>query len=595
MGKKRLNIPVYTYFIAGAILVILLFPGLSDKNDRKVNIPELQIEEVVAEFQVARFETSVNVAGLQGAEWKIPAVSNSLREIYHKGVISVSDCNTLKQNGAENVIIIRSGERETQPMANIYTPKTAYSHIKRQLLEESSVDFTPQEIQSLDINRFLDANITCLPIPENMSGIPYAYAGGLAIIICGLFACFYFYFRLLRERIHESRKDVFFTLLMAVMFIVVTEIFHTSRLFNIYIIPYAIIPIVVRTFFDSRTAQITHLFAVMICSLMTTVPFDFLLMQITVCMVSIYVLKNLTNRSELIKCSFYILGTYIITYTALQLFHNGGFSAIDYKIPLYFAVNFIFVTFAYPFIYIIEKLFGYISNVTLVELSDINSPALRELSETCPGTFHHSLQVSTLAAAAAPKIKANPQLVRTGALYHDIGKISNPQYFVENRTGAVNPHDSLTLEQSAQIITSHVPEGEKIAARYKIPAEIVRFIRTHHGHGKAKYFYNTYKNQHPDQPVNEAIFSYQGENPDTRETALLMIADSVEAAARSLTDYSEESLKSLIDRIIDSQIADGLLESAPLTFKNIRDIKHVFLERLISIHHVRIKYPEEQK
>jgi putative nucleotidyltransferase with HDIG domain len=324
-------------------------------------------------------------------------------------------------------------------------------------------------------------------------------------------------------------------------------------------------------------------------------PFEFLIVQLMVCMVATYVLRDLTQRSELIRCAFFIFVTYILTFVGFSLLHEGDLTRINWYIILYFGINLLFVMFTYPFIYILEKIFGYISNVTLVELSDINRPALMELSEKSPGTFQHSLQVSMLGTAAATKIDANPQLVRTGALYHDLGKIANPGFFIENRLASDNPHDKLTSEESAQIITGHVPQGMKKAAEFNLPPALVKFILTHHGRGKAKYFYNTYKNQHPGEPVNEEAFSYQGMNPDTKETAILMMADAVEAASRSLSDYSEESIRRLVNKIIDDQIVDGLLSDAPLTFKNISTIKEVFVEKLVSMYHSRITYPELTK
>jgi putative nucleotidyltransferase with HDIG domain len=292
------------------------------------------------------------------------------------------------------------------------------------------------------------------------------------------------------------------------------------------------------------------------------------------------------------KCALFIFAAYILAYLGLMLFQEGNLSKIDERLIMYFGINFLFVLFTYPFIYILEKVFGYISNVTLVELSDINTPVLKQLSETCPGTFQHSLQISMLGVAAATKVNANPQLIRTGALYHDLGKMKNPTFFVENKIEGYNPHENLSFEESARIITDHVPEGVKIAGKHNIPEAIVKFIRTHHGKGKAKYFYNSFRNQFPDAEIDEEAFSYSGDNPDTKETAILMMADSVEAASRSLTEYTEESIRNLVNKIIDTQIADGLLSEAPLTFKNITDIKNVFVERLLSVYHSRIVYPE---
>lgn len=416
--------------------------------------------------------------------------------------------------------------------------------------------------------------------------------GGIFLLVGGLTACFFSYFYYLRKDIFFKKKDLLFSFLMMMVFIVPAEIGVSYKLFSVYMIPYAIIPIVVRNFFDSRTAQMTHLVTVLICSLAIPSPWEFVMMQIFVCMVTIYVLRDLTQRWQLIVCSFYILLTYILVYSGVLLLQNGDFSKWDWNMPIYFGINFLLVMCSYPFINILEKIFGYISNVTLIELSDINLPVLRQLSEKAPGTFQHSLQVSMLGTAAAVKVGANPQLIRTGALYHDIGKMENPLYFVENRLAGPDPHEDLDLLESARIIIRHVPDGVKIAEKYSIPQTIIRFIKTHHGKGKAKYFYNSFINRFPDEPLDESAFTYSGENPDTKETAILMMADSVEAASRSLTDYSEDSLRNLIDKIINSQIADGLLENAPLTFKNIKDIKQVFLERLLSVYHLRITYPE---
>jgi putative nucleotidyltransferase with HDIG domain len=318
-------------------------------------------------------------------------------------------------------------------------------------------------------------------------------------------------------------------------------------------------------------------------------------MQVIVCWVALYVLKDLSKRSELIKSALWIFGAYLLVYFGLLLFQEGNFSKINERMLVYFGINFLFVLFIYPSIFILEKIFGYISNITLVELSDINTPVLRQLSESCPGTFQHSLQVSMLGVAAAMKTGANPQLIRTGALYHDLGKMKNPHFFIENKIEGHDPHENLTFEQSARIITGHVPEGVKIAEKNNIPQAIVKFIRTHHGKGKAKYFYNSFRNHFPDATIDEEAFSYTGDNPDTKETAILMMADSVEAASRSLKDYSEESIRELINRIINTQINDGLLSDAPLTFKDITEIKNVFAERLLSVYHSRIVYPELEK
>ena len=261
----------------------------------------------------------------------------------------------------------------------------------------------------------------------------------------------------------------------------------------------------------------------------------------------------------------------------------------------YFTVNGVLLLFTYPLLFLLEKTFGFTSNVTLVELSNINSPLLRRLSETVPGTFQHSMQVANLAAEAANRIGAKSQLVRTGALYHDIGKMENPVFFTENQSRGVNPHKNLSYEQSAQVIISHVTDGLKLAEKNNLPKVIKDFISTHHGRGKTKYFYISWKNEHPDEEPNEELFTYPGPNPFTRETAILMMADAVEAASRSLPEYTEDSINNLVDKIIDSQVEEGYFKECPITFKDIATVKSVFKEKLKTIYHTRISYPELKK
>ncbi|MDR2683149.1 MAG: HDIG domain-containing protein [Dysgonamonadaceae bacterium] len=566
-------------------------------------------------------------------------VDTMLREIYALGIVSSRDYLLLKDNGYEAFKVLQKNNKTVlRATGEVFTIKSAYSRI----LEHCPPHLSTNVLRSVDLNDFLYENLTydeslsekvkqedlqrvAIPngmvqagekivdqgeivtrpiynilrslkqIQEEEGGGVQRQTGLLAGIILltgGLLTCLLLYLVYFRKKIYANQKDVVFLFSMAALFILLTEAAARTGLFNVYIIPYAIIPIVIRTFFESRTAQMTHLITILICSLMAPFALEFILIQFFASTVALYVLKDLTKRSELIRCAIFILGTYIVAYAGIQLFMEGELTKIDWNMFIYFGINFLFVMFTYAFIYIVEKIFGYISNVTLVELSDINLPALMQLSEKTPGTFQHSLQVSMLGTAAAAKVGANPQLVRTGALYHDLGKMENPAYFTENEMGGTNPHDGLTLEQSARIITRHVPDGVKAAQKFGIPPAIIKFILTHHGAGKAKYFYNSFRNLHPDEAVNEEAFSYSGFNPDTKETAILMMADSVEAASRSLKDYHEAGIRELVNRIIDGQIADGLLNDAPLTFRNITTIKNVFVEKLLSVYHSRISYPE---
>ena len=279
---------------------------------------------------------------------------------------------------------------------------------------------------------------------------------------------------------------------------------------------------------------------------------------------------------------------------AFDWMNNDALTQIDYSYYNYLIANGIALLFAYPLLYIIEKAFGFTSDITLIELSNTNNEVLRKMSEVAPGTFNHSIQVANLAGEIANKIGAKAQLVRTGALYHDIGKLSNPIYFTENQSG-INPHEMLTDIESAQIIISHVTEGLKMADKYNLPRVIRDFIATHHGQGKAKYFYVHYHNEHPEEPVDDLLFTYPGPNPFTREQACLMMADTIEAASRSLPDYTEQSIRDLVERLIDGQVADGYFRECPITFRDIQYAKTVLIEKLKTVYHTRVNYPSEKK
>lgn len=323
-------------------------------------------------------------------------------------------------------------------------------------------------------------------------------------------------------------------------------------------------------------------------------PARFLLLQVIAGMVVTFSLRDLYERSQLIRCAFFIFMSYALCYISLSIYQEADFKKINWMMMLYFGINFILLMFTYILVYMLEKTFGYVSSITLVELSNINTPILKKLSEISPGTFQHSLQMSILASEAAAAIGANAQLVRTGAMYHDIGKMANPAFFTENQS-SINPHSQLSFDQSAKIIINHVNDGVKIAEKAMLPKAIIDFIRTHHGRGKAKYFYNSFKNQYPDREIDEEAFTYPGPNPFSKETAVLMMADSVEAASRSLKEHTEENIRALVDKIIDGQIADGLMRNAPLTFKDVETVKNVFVEKLKIMYHTRISYPDLKK
>lgn len=415
---------------------------------------------------------------------------------------------------------------------------------------------------------------------------------GLYIII--IYVMLYCFMSLYRSRFFSNIRQMVFLMAFITFFVVFSVIMFEYVANGIYLVPFAAVPVIIFVFFDSRTAIFALITTVLIATLVATYQFQFIFMELCVGLTATFSIRQLSRRSQLLRTALLSFVAYAVSYFAICLITEGNLSQFSLRTIGIFAINSVILSFAYVLIFIIEKIFGFTSTVTLVELSDINSPLLRRLAEEAPGTFQHSMQVSTLAAEAARAIGANTTLVRTGALYHDIGKMKSPIFFTENQHG-VNPHAGLNPETSAQKIISHVTDGLAIASKEKIPTVIKSFISQHHGKGLAKYFYNTAVNENPDKVIDKANFQYPGPNPQTKETAILMMADSVEAASRSLKEYTPEAINGLVDKIIDSQIAEGLLKEAPISFRDVETVKDTFKKRLSTIYHSRVVYPEMKK
>ena len=402
------------------------------------------------------------------------------------------------------------------------------------------------------------------------------------------------YITLFRRDYFEKPRSVAMLYTLIILFTAITALLVRNTIGHVYIIPYVMVPIFVRVFMDSRTAFYSHIIMVLVCACMLQHPFEFIIIETVSGLAAIYSLRELQYRSQLFKTAFvvtFVAATMNFSYDLIRL---SALEELDYSTYNYIVVNGMLLLFAYPLLYIIEKAFGFTSDISLIELSNTNNPLLRRMSEVAPGTFQHSIQVGNLAAEIANKIGAKSQLVRTGALYHDIGKMLNPVYFTENQSG-VSPHDNLSEIESASMIISHVTEGQKMAERYNLPSVIRDFISTHHGQGKTKYFYIKYKNAHPDADVDELLFTYPGPNPFTREQAILMMADSVEATSRSLKEYSEASIRDMVNALIDGMVADGFFRECPITFRDITYSKTVLIEKLKTIYHTRISYPTLDK
>ena len=417
---------------------------------------------------------------------------------------------------------------------------------------------------------------------------------GQVIYVTILVMLFTMYIALFRKDYFDKPRSIMMLYVMITLFPIAVAMMIEHNWFNVYIVPFAMAAIFARMFMDSRTAFVTQLTIVLICAAAVKYQYEFIIIQLVAGLVAIYSLRELSSRAQVIKTAALVTVSSCAVYFALQMMQETDVLKLDSKMYTHFAVNGVLLLLSYPLMYLIEKTFGFTSNVTLFELSNTFKGVLRNLSEVAPGTFQHSITVGNLAAEVANRIGADSLLVRVGALYHDIGKMTNPAFFTENQAG-VNPHDALTCKESAKIIIGHVTEGVKIAEKANLPTIIKDFILTHHGRGMAKYFYIKYQNEHPDEVVDKEQFTYPGPNPFTREQALLMMADTCEAASRSLQEYTEESISSLVDRLIDTQVADGCFKDCPITFRDIAQAKQVLTERLMSIYHTRIQYPELKK
>lgn len=564
-------------------------------------------------------------------------IIHKLRKVYAAGIISTEEMNKLKKNRTNSVLITDNKIANEQVIDKIFTTISGY-----QFLLQDSLGFNTNIIKSCDLNDFIIPNITFNETRTNLARKDmmnnYSWATGYVqsgqkivdrgeiinqetynilqslrkesakqnqsisqkrLIICGqilfvsiLFSCFITYLLLFRKYMFNKKNNLLLLLSSIIFYCLLTSFIVKNNLINVYTIPFAMIPIILRVFLDSRTAFITLLVTIFICSITLHYPYEFVIVQLTAGLVSVYSLSELTKRSQLLRTAFFVTLTYIIVYFSIELIIENDFSMFNLNLYKYFIINGIFLLFAYPILFMLEKVFGFTSNVTLVELSNTNNPLLHKMSEFAPGTFQHSIQVANLASEAANEIGANSELIRTGALYHDIGKLENPDFFTENQTNNINPHKDLSYEQSAQIVISHVRYGLKLADKYHLPTVIKEFICTHHGCGKTKFFYISWKNEHQGEEPDEKLFTYPGPNPFTKETAILMMTDSIEAASRSMTEHTENSINNLVDHIIDQQIADHAFENCPITFRDITRLKALFKEKLQTIYHVRIHYPE---
>ncbi len=597
--------------------------------------PYYNYDNSVESVQTAKLRVELAKAGTLPPGFA-QALIEKLHQLYQTGIMGTPQYNSFNNDTTSQIRVVFGKDAESRKVSLIYSTMTAYEL----LLDDSYLSKERLLMQRLNMNDYimpnliLDRNRTETARNDLLSGITPASGmvmAGQKIIGQGDMVDDYNY-RVLNSMEKEIdrrqagksqitrhfvgniiyviafmllltlfRRDYFskprcvamlYTFIALFPLCVSLMMEHSYFSFSVYVLPFAMGPIFVRIFLDSRTAFVTHLITVLISACALRYQFDFIIIQTIAGLIAIYSLREVSTRSQIFRTALWVFVATCAMYFALKLMESNGDMRFGRSMYYHFLINGVLLLLAYPLMFVVEKTFGFVSVLTLIELSDTNKGLLRKLSEIAPGTFQHSITVGNLASEIANKIGAKATLARTGALYHDIGKIKNPAFFTENQQGGMNPHDNLTEKESARIIIAHVTDGVKLAEEYNLPVVIRDFILTHHGCGMSKYFYIKYQNEHPNEVVDKSPFTYPGPNPSTREQAILMMADSCEAASHSLKEYTEESIAKLVNQLVDQQVKDGLFSECKITFYDIAVAKQVLIERLKAIYHTRIKYPE---
>lgn len=602
--------------------------------------PYYNYKENVEKEQIAKFYEKYK-DGIPGlSKDYVTTIIDRLHRLYQAGIMNQSDYSKNFKDSTSFVRVVNGKTATSVPINCIYSTMAAYE----QLFMDEKLGAQRQILQKCNLNEYLTPNLTydkerseteradvisSVAIASGMvltgqkiidrgeivdehtfrvlssferemvrrsanSSEVSSTIAGQTLFVGIIMILFTLYIALFRKDYFEKPRSLMMLYALITIFPILVSLMMEHNVLSVYVLPFAIVPIFIRVFMDSRTAFISHVVMTLICAAAVKYQYEFIIIQLVAGLVAIYSLRELSQRAQLFKTAILVTLASCAVYFALQLMQDNSILTMDHSMYKHFIANGVMLLFAYPLMLVVEKMFGFISNVTLIELSNTSKDLLRKMSEVAPGTFQHSIMVGNLAAAISDKIDAKTQLVRTGALYHDIGKIQNPAFFTENQAG-VNPLNKMDRKAAAQIIISHVTEGLKLAEKYNLPTEIKDFIMTHHGLGKTKYFYISYKNEHPKEKIDESVFSYAGPNPFTREQAILMMADTVEAASRSLTEYTEENISNLVNTLIDGQVSDGFYTDCPITFHDINVAKQVLTERLKVIYHTRISYPELKK
>ncbi len=613
---------------------------------KKSVLPIYHINEKVKEAQLAQFQADFE------AKWSNAKIDNPLikaqtfnqgfkllNQVYERGVIGLNKKYQPEDNDDYLISLISNNEEIQISTATLYDVPKAYIFVGSQLVATKGIvsnlllsvikdHITPnviydehftekmeqQAVENVSTNRGMiqkgeliiaNGSIIDEDVYQKLESLRISYEqnahinGERKLVIAGHFLLVGLIITLLMVFLYLFRKDIFadnrkisLILLVVIGMLVFLSVAIKIQIANLYFIPYCIVPIIIRILFDTRLAMNIHLLVVLIASFFLPNSFEFAFLQITSGMVAIYSIKNLVKREQFLVSALLILLNYLTVFIGISLIREGTISSIHWMDFLAFVLSVMLTLLAYPLIYLFEKMFGITSDITLMELTNTNNKLLRDLAFKAPGTFQHSLQVANLAQEAIYKIGGDALLVRAGALYHDIGKTENPQFFIENQNSGFNPHDKLSYEESAQIIIRHVSKGVEMARKHHLPEMIVDFIRTHHGNTRVDYFYQSFLKNFPEKIVDENTFRYPGPIPFSKETAVLMMADSVEAASRSLKQPDAKSISDLVERIIDYKLSQDQLDDSNITLHDLETIKLIFKNMLMSIYHVRIDYAE---
>jgi len=596
-------------------------------------VEKQELENFKNDFEIKWHNASLNE---KQKEAYLKCGTDLLSAIYQKGLLEL---NKRFQRAAENyeVTILQNKIAQTKNTAALFTRERALSYCDQVLTKRSNIDkpfligllqdhiqynlvYDQQMTQQIE-NELLESisqtrgmvqkgeliiakgSVINQDIYQKLESYKKAFednvqvTGDKKMVLLGQFLLVFLVLSLLVVFLFLFRKDIYHdNRLVGLILLVITSMLVTLswairfQIPNLYYIPYCIVPIIIRILFDTRLALNIHLLVVLIAGFFVPNSFEFAFYELTAGMVSIYSIKNLIRREQFLISALLIAGCYLVSFLGISFIREGSFSSIDWNDFIPFIVSVSLTLLAYPLIYAFEKVFGITSDITLIELTNTNSSVLRDLAFNAPGTFQHSLQVANLAETAIYTIGGNALLVRAGALYHDIGKIENPQFFIENQNQGFNPHDKLSYEESARVIIRHVQKGVELARKKNLPEIIVDFIRTHHGNTRVDFFYQSFLKNFPEKLVDENIFKYPGPIPFSKETGVLMLADSVEAASRALKEPNFKSINDLVDRLVNYKLDQGQLKNSNITLKEIETVKSIFKKMLMGIYHVRIDY-----